>query len=133
MKFTLTFKDPDMNIGGLSDFMYDKTGMDYFDFICQWTDGEYVTIQFDTEAGTATVLKEGEPGVNEHHEKLDIVGKVKLPSNEIGELKRQLDEALESLAKEEDKSTPYAQSLLKFIMETRGAIRFHEDSSYDNL
>lgn len=129
MKFTLTFKDPDVGINNLADVLYDKSGQDYYDFIRQWTDGEYVTIQFDSDARTATLLRNGEIGIDEHHEKsTDVVAKVDRARffDDSAELHRQLDEAAETLAKEEDKTTPYARSLLKFIIETRDTLKLME-------
>lgn len=130
MRFTLTFKDPDMDIQDLADVMFDKTGQDYYNFVHQWTDGEYVSIQFDTVAGTAVVLKQNEAGVNDHWDKdQNVVARVDHArfSNEADELKRQLNEAADSLAKEEDKTTPYARGLLKFIIDTRDQIKLHDE------
>jgi hypothetical protein len=126
MKFTLTFKDPDYDTEDMADVLYDKTGIDFYDFIHEWVDGEYITLQFDTDAKTCTVVKSGENGINEHWDRPDVVAAVKPVDTETPELKRQLDEALETLSKEEDKSTPYAQSLLRFIMDTREQIKFYE-------
>ena len=74
MKFTLTLKDPDGPSDGIEDAARESLpeGLDadeargvreqreqrLKDFVRQWLEyGEYARIEFDTEAGTATVLK----------------------------------------------------------------------------
>lgn len=134
MKFTLTFKDPDMDIEDLAEVMQEQTGRDYYDFISQWTGGEYITVQFDTEAGTCVVLNDGDSGVNDHWKKPEVIATFERQDDikRVEELKRQLDEALDTLSKEEDKSTPYAVNLLKFIMDTRDQIKYYDTLDYDD-
>jgi hypothetical protein len=76
MKFSVTFKDPDGpstcfdeearrtlgEIGGLSDgeraLLIEERRSRLSDFAGRWLEhGEYVTIEFDTEAETATIIK----------------------------------------------------------------------------
>jgi hypothetical protein len=74
MKFKITFKDPDGPFQGLTDaanFYATNLGLppeehtlilehkyeEFVDFISKWVEyGEYITIEFDTEEGTAKVI-----------------------------------------------------------------------------
>ena len=77
MKFTVTFKDPDTLddscLAAAHDSLIPITALDaevrdqvtetrrkqFRDFVRPWVrHGEYITIEFDTDAGTATVVKE---------------------------------------------------------------------------
>lgn len=54
MKFKVTLKDPDdSEINAITDARKDKVNK----ALRNWVEyGEYITIEFDTEAGTATVV-----------------------------------------------------------------------------
>ena len=61
MKLKVTFKSPDALDCALTDARYNGATMEDLDAVTQLTSrflqyGEYVTIEFDTESGTATVL-----------------------------------------------------------------------------
>jgi hypothetical protein len=71
MKFTVTFKDPqaldaawEEEVSSMQEvpedaaepWMADQWEQEFREFLSQWVRyGEYVTIEFDTETGTATV------------------------------------------------------------------------------
>ena len=135
-KFTITFKDTDpmgqgeTGLGGtVARFAaQNKLDEDEVDALVDaYIDcGEMVTLQFDTEAGTCTVVKADERGINDWVDdgarvEIDVKwGKTR--EEEVAELQRQVDEAVATLAKEEDKTTPYAQGLVKFIWDTKKEI-----------
>lgn len=61
MKLKVTFKSPDALDCALTDALYNGATMEDLDAVTQLTSrflqyGEYVTIEFDAESGTATVL-----------------------------------------------------------------------------
>lgn len=58
MKFVCTFKTPDALFYALRDIEDEGEREEAGAFAAQWVDyGEYVYIEFDTEAGTAAVVK----------------------------------------------------------------------------
>ncbi len=57
MKFQITFKDPDGFYESIKDLPEDQRE-EAEQFAAEYTRySEYLTVEFDTEAGTATVLK----------------------------------------------------------------------------
>jgi len=83
--------------------------------------GNAVTLQFDTADKSCRILKTDEEGVNEWTPERDVVlklGHIQL-DEQVRELERQLDEAVVALSKEDNKNTPYARNMLRFIMDTR--------------
>lgn len=68
MKIQVTFKDPDGVTDSITDFLPTRRGRydsdwgqafeETLDDLSRWIRGcEYITIEFDTEAGTATVVE----------------------------------------------------------------------------
>ncbi len=57
MKFRVTFKTPDALDYALDDFPYDESREEAKEVAKQFIEyGEYITVEFDTEAKTATVV-----------------------------------------------------------------------------
>lgn len=137
MKFTVTVRvDTDYSYDTAYDgpditFIAENTGIpegELWDLLDRSIPTE-ITYQFDTADRSCRVLGEDEEGVNDwlpvkKHE--EILTQQQIEEETTRELKRQLNEALVALSQETDLSTPYAQGLLKFVMETRSDLKFWE-------
>lgn len=129
-KFTLTFKDPDNDHYEIIEKIARQNKLDPDEvqaLVSRFTDGEYVTLQFDTAKNKCWVLYEGKEGVNDFKEERDVVLKVTNIRDKyfegrqtyIATLQGQIDEAMQTYKAESDKKSPAAKNLLRFIEDTR--------------
>jgi hypothetical protein len=131
MKFTLALQD--MYMDDDVDLMVrtiarqgNMTEEEVWEFVNSFVgNAEFVTLQFDTTDKSCRVLKTDEEGVNEWTAERDVILKLEHQNfdEQVHELQRQLDEALATLGKEDQKDTPYARSMLRFIMDTRETLK----------
>ncbi len=129
-KFTLTFKDRDTDFDDIIDAVAKQNNLDVEEvvkLVHRFTDGAYVTLQFDTEKNKCWVLFNGKEGVDDWKIERDVVIKTTSVHDKYNEgrkaymasLERQLDEALETYKAEDDKKSSAAKNLLRFIEDTR--------------
>ena len=129
MKFTVTFYIDHDTLEDDFDDIVEASGMngnELWDWVHENVPDAF-TYQFDTETRTATPLEPGNEGVDDWHETLvqkNLAIKERMRQDYAEELERQLQEAVHALSQEADRSTPYAQALMKFIFETRNDLKF---------
>jgi hypothetical protein len=132
-KFTVTFKNPDNSVNTVLEQVADRCGFNYGE-LCEFVDGyigvgEYITLQFDydplSDESTCEVLPTNVVGIDDWREKPSPSERLQTEQcrRKVADLRRQLDEALDTLAKEPDKTTPYALNLLKFVMDVRDDLK----------
>jgi hypothetical protein len=129
-KFTLTFKDPDNDHYEIIEKIARQNKLDPDEvqaLVSRFTDGEYVTIQFDTDKNKCWVLFTNKEGVNDFKPERDVVIKTtdyweKYTTGRkvhVASLQAQIDEAVTAYQAEEDKKSPAARNLLRFIEDVR--------------
>jgi len=127
-KFTITFKDPDNDRSSIIGQVAYQNKLDedaVYDLVDRFA-GEYVTLQFDTEAGTCAVLEDGDNGVNDYNSYGKTAVDVEEDEDaawEIEELTRQVKQTRKDYEDEPDKESRYAKGLLKFIIDTNAEIK----------
>lgn len=131
-KFTLTFKDPDNDHYEVIEAVAKSSKLDPDEvqaLVNRFTDGEYVTLQFDTDKNKCWVVFTDKEGVDDWQpvQGGDVICKatnIRDKYNDgrdayIGVLQEQLDEALDTYRSEDDKQSSAAKNLLRFIEDTR--------------
>ena len=142
-KFTLTWKDQDNDNYETIAKVAKQNNLSIAEvekLVDRFTDGECVTLQFDTEKGKCWVLFDGKEGVNDWKVERDVV--LSLPDrwekyttgreSYIATLQAQIDEALTAYQQETDRKSPAAKNLLRFIEDTRQELNALKASNYDN-
>ena len=137
-KFTLTFSEAQDDYNEVIVAVAKQNNLDVdkvVGLVHRFTDGDSVTLQFDTEKKKCWVVYTNKEGVNDFKDEVDVVIKATNVRDKYTEgrkaymasLERQLDEALETYKAEDDKHSAAAKNLLRFIEDTRQELnRFRE-------
>jgi len=100
-----------------------------YDFVRSfYTDYDAITLQFDTEAKTCTVVPAGGKSVNDYDSTILYQSEEDIESEnkwreQIKTHENHIDESVEAIDKETNKNSPYYRGLLKYIEDERQAIK----------
>lgn len=132
-KFTLTFYTDEDEGGDRGDKIAKvafQQGMDadgLHEFVRSHVDSDWVTLQFDTEANTCTLVPPTAVGEDDWDRKRlpkSVEDRRKRDEREKAELQRQIDEAVAAIDAEADKQTAYVMGLLRFIEDSREQLNY---------
>lgn len=142
-KFTLTFTevqdDYDEIISAIAKQNNLDVDKDVVALVHRFTDGCEVTLQFDTEKKKCWVLFNGKEGINDWKVERDVVAKTvnyweKYTTGRkthVASLQAQIDEALQAYKDEEDKKSPAARNLLRFIEDVRQELNAFKGANWN--
>lgn len=147
-KFTLTFAEAQDDYNEVITAVAKQNKLDVDDvvnLVHRFTDGDSVTLQFDTDKRKCYVLFTHKDGVNDWEIEQDVVIKatnIRDRYNEgriahVANLQSQMDEAIETYKNEPDKKSSAAKNLLRFIEDTRQELNGFREADrnrggYDN-